>query len=295
MIKAPICLFVYNRPQYTLRTIECLKNNYLACDSELFVFSDGVRNAYDIDKVKMVRNLIRKVDGFKKITVVERDSNLGLANSIISGVTYVLKGFGKAIVLEDDLVTTRNFLNFMNDSLAEFEHQSNVLSTSGWSMDIKCASTMKGDCYSYPRPASWGWATWLDRWERVEWNRDFYQKLLVNNSLVRGIRKNGSDIPRMLRKYLDGANDSWAIRFTYHQFINKMTTIYPKYSFVENIGIGRDSTHTKGGIDFNPSVLMNEVQCNFDFQINEIDNGCISDEVRRKFGIGARILRKLRG
>jgi len=44
---APIVLFTYNRPWHTRQTVEALKKNELAQDSELFIFSDGWKNEYN--------------------------------------------------------------------------------------------------------------------------------------------------------------------------------------------------------------------------------------------------------
>jgi len=44
---APIVLFTYNRPWHTMQTVEALKKNELAQESELFIFSDGWKNEYN--------------------------------------------------------------------------------------------------------------------------------------------------------------------------------------------------------------------------------------------------------
>ena len=109
---APIVLFVYNRPWHTQQTIEALQKNELVLESELFIYSDAAK----IDDVKQavdeVRSYIKSINGFKKITIIEREENWGLANSIIDGVTTIVNQYSKIIVLEDDLVTSPFFLKF---------------------------------------------------------------------------------------------------------------------------------------------------------------------------------------
>ncbi|MBL0226753.1 MAG: glycosyltransferase, partial [Geobacteraceae bacterium] len=111
---APVTLFVYNRPWHTRRTIESLQLNDLAADSDLFIYADGPKSSDHAGVVQEVREFIRGIGGFKSITVIEREQNLGLARSIIFGVSEVVNKFGRIIVLEDDLVTSRHFLQFMN-------------------------------------------------------------------------------------------------------------------------------------------------------------------------------------
>lgn len=115
---APILLFTYNRLSETKQTVEALQKNYLASQSKLFIFSDGAKNFRDVQKVKDVREYIGSIDGFKSVKVFESTENKGLANSIIIGVTKIITEYGRVIILEDDLISTPNFLNFMNEALS---------------------------------------------------------------------------------------------------------------------------------------------------------------------------------
>ncbi len=128
---APIVLFVYARPEHTKKTLAALKENKLADRSELFIFSDGPKGSEDEIQVKKVREIIREQDGFKRITIMEKKYNIGLADNIIEGVTHVVRKYGKVIVLEDDIVTSPYFLLFMNDSLEMYQGNPKVMSISG--------------------------------------------------------------------------------------------------------------------------------------------------------------------
>lgn len=104
---APIALFVYNRPKHTERTLKFLQQNELASESRLFIFSDGPKTVADEDKVKEVREFIKKVDGFKTVEIIESQTNMGLANSVIAGVSRLTQTYGQAIVFEDDLISSQ--------------------------------------------------------------------------------------------------------------------------------------------------------------------------------------------
>ena len=137
MILAPITLFTYNRLWHTQQTIEALRNNELADVSELFLFSDGPKSEADREKVQSVREYLKSVTGFKKVAVVERDRNLGLAQSIISGVTEFVNKYGRVIVLEDDMLTSPFFLRFMNDALEFYKDEEKVISIHGYMYPVK--------------------------------------------------------------------------------------------------------------------------------------------------------------
>jgi GT2 family glycosyltransferase len=133
---APIALFVYNRPWHTRQTVEALKKNQLFDSSDLIILSDGAKDQASAQKVEEVRQYLRTISGFKSVKIIERDCNIGLAQSIISGVTQVINEYGRVIVMEDDLVTSPFFLRYMNDALECYENEDKVISIHGYCYPI---------------------------------------------------------------------------------------------------------------------------------------------------------------
>ena len=174
---APIVLFVYNRPWHTKQTVEALQKNELSSESELFIYSDASKNKEAEEKVQEVREYIRTIDGFKKVTIIEREKNWGLANSIIDGVTKVVNEYGKIIVLEDDLVTSPYFLKFMNESLEFYKNEKKVWHISGWNYPI--FKEQKCGTFLWKKMNCWGWSTWKDRWQYFEKNPENLLKNLI--------------------------------------------------------------------------------------------------------------------
>lgn len=238
---APIVLFVYNRLNCTKRTLEALKKNELASKSELFIYSDGAKNKNDMKKVVKVREYIKNIDGFKKITIRKNKANTGLAQSIISGVTNVVNKYGKIIVLEDDLVTSRYFLRFMNEALEAYKNEPKVASIHGYIYPIKNLPEtffMKGaDC--------WGWATWNNKWSIFERDGKKLLDKVKKKNIERKIDFNGYiKYTSMLKDQVEGKIDSWAIRWHVSAYLKNMITLYSGQSYVQNIGFGKDATHT---------------------------------------------------
>ncbi|HEY9074495.1 MAG TPA: glycosyltransferase, partial [Desulfobaccales bacterium] len=162
---APIALFVYNRPWHTRQTVESLQQNDPARDSDLFIFADGPKNPGLDPAVLQVREYIRGITGFKSVTLIEREQNLGLAQSLIEGVTRVCGNRGRVIVLEDDMVLSPYFLAYMNQGLDEYAQENRVISIHGYIFPHKGPLPetffLRGaDC--------WGWATWQRGWSLFE-------------------------------------------------------------------------------------------------------------------------------
>lgn len=270
---APIVLFVYNRPEHTQRTLEALKENDLAKESELFVFSDGAKSNNEISKVQKVREIIDNIDGFKNVQVIKANKNKGLANSVISGVTQVINEYGKVIVLEDDLITSKYFLNFMNDALNFYEYKKNIWSISGYTPPIEIPANYEHDIYLSYRANSWGWGTWIDRWNNIDWDIKDFNEFIKDKSKVNEFNRGGNDMTPMLKEQQKGYIDSWAIRWCYNQYKQKKKTIYPVQTFVNNIGLD-DGTHGSIKKIFNTDLVR---EYNIQFEDIKLDKRIVKE------------------
>lgn len=233
---APIVLFIYNRPWHTKQTIEALKKNELANESELFIYSDASKNKYVEEKVKEVREYIKTIEGFKKITIIEREKNWGLANSIIDGVTKIVNEYGKIIVLEDDLVTSPYFLRFMNDALEFYKDKNKVWSITGFTYPLHISKNYEFSTYLYQRGSSKSWSTWSDKWNQVEFNENNLIDKYGLNFIEEKLSPYGKDLYGMFIGQLNEKIDSWAIRYVVNQIINDAYTVYPVCSYVKDVG-----------------------------------------------------------
>jgi hypothetical protein len=289
---APIALFVYNRPTHTQRTLAALKANLLAESSELLVYSDGCRSAADRSAVAAVRAIVNNIEGFRRVTVFERDRNYGLAHSIISGVTDVVREYGRVIVLEDDLVTSRYFLKFMNEALAFYCDVDEVISIHGYLYPVasKLPETffLKGaDC--------WGWATWRRGWDLFEPDGAH----LLAEIKTRGVQDEfdlfgAYPYTKMLSDQTTGLNNSWAIRWHASAFLKDKLTLYPGNSLVDNIGTDNSGTHCSACNEFKVSVSTRPIEIQtIPVRADAKALGAIENYYRRKPSLLTRIFHKL--
>jgi hypothetical protein len=260
---APIVLFTYKRVDTLTQTIAALKNNYLAFDSDLIIFSDGAKNERDALAVEEVRRVLKNVNGFKSVTVNKSPVNLGLAKSIINGVTTVLKTYESVIVLEDDLVSSSNFLDFMNQGLEFYKYNSEIFSVGGFSIPI--VSNSDYDNYFTFRSSSHGWGTWKDRWDLIDWNVSDYIEFKKNHIRRVLFNKMGSDMCAMLDKQMKGRLDSWAIRWCYYQSKYQLYSVHPFVSKIENIGFSEEASNTKDKFNRFKTFLDNGTKRKFLF------------------------------
>lgn len=271
---APIVLFVYNRPDLTLKTLSALKKNELASSSNLYIFSDAAKDSTQNENVNKVREIVSYVEGFNNVKLIKADENKGLANSVIEGVTKIIEIYGKVIVLEDDLITSKFFLNYMNDGL-EYYKDSNIWSISGYTPKLNYPSYYSNDVYAVPRACSWGWATWEDKWKLNDWLVKDFQKLKTEAKEISRFNRAGNDMYYMLVDQMNGHIDSWAIRWCYNQFQYNLLTIYPTQSYIVNFGMNNDSTHGSFSKNFTTSLIQN-YETNFK-SITDVDSNILRE------------------
>lgn len=241
---APVIVFAYNRKEELQHGIEALKQCSLAGETDLFIFSDGARREEDKGKVMEVRDYIKTVTGFKQITFFFSEKNKGLANSIIGGVTKIFETYPAVIVMEDDLIPSKNFLQYMNQTLQVYQLEPAVFSVSGYNYPFKIKKGEKNDVFFLPRPCSTGWATWKDRWVNLDWEIKDFEEFSKDSAAIKQFKQGGTDIFQMLKRQQTGKINSWAVRWAYNQFRNNSVTVYPIISKIRNIGFSGQATNT---------------------------------------------------
>ena len=242
---APILLFVYNRPEHVRRNIQALLKNELAAESELFIYSDAAKDETSQAAVKEVRAFIRSIQGFKKITITERAENWGLARSIIDGVTTLINRYGRVIVLEDDLVVAPHFLQFMNDALETYRDEERVghIQACDFTHDPSLPDT-----FLIKWTGSWGWGTWDRAWKHFNADGKALLTELESRKLTYTFDFNGKyGYTRMLRRQIEGKNNSWDIRWNASLFLKGILSLNVGKSLVQNEGFDGSGTNCGGG------------------------------------------------
>ena len=246
---APVVLFVCARPDHTERTLNALASNRLASETDLVVYADAPKHAGHAANVAAVRELIRRYGArFRTVVIHEQPVNLGLAKSVIAGVSEIVEKFDHAIVVEDDPETSPSFLQYMNDALNAYQDDPTIFSISGYTLPAALLNYPKDfshDVCLIPRHCSWGWAIWNDRWRDIDWEVQVYKRFKQDAAARRQFNAGVSGLSASLDLQMRGAVDSWAIRCAYAGVRRGQYTVYPRVSFVDNIGL--DGTGVRCG------------------------------------------------
>lgn len=236
---APVLLFVYNRPNHTRQVVEALLKNDGVSESELYIYSDAPRNEASEEPVREVREYIRRIEGFRKITIREHPENRGCDRSIREGVSEIISRYGRVIVLEDDILTVSSFLRFMNEALELYETDKRIWSVAGYSPQVRMPAGYPHDIYLVQRSASWGWGSWKDRWEKIDWQREGEELLFSDKEKMQSFCRAGDDLANTLISH----PEAWDITNYYTQWKSGTYSVLPVKSLVQNIGIDGSGTH----------------------------------------------------
>jgi len=245
---APIALFVYNRPEHTLKTLEALAQNDLASQSELFVFCDGPKHNADAKTnkaIKKVRAIVSRKQWCNKVTIYESDTNKGLADSIVTGVSEVVNKFGKIIVLEDDIVTAKGFLSFMNKALELYKYEDRVMQISGFMVPSKVELEQTG---FFRCPGSWGWATWNSSWKHYNHNTSELVSKITKEDISTFNLDDNYHYYNQLVDNDSGKLKTWVVRWYASIYYQNGLCLYPKKSLIQNIGFGTGATNTSSNV-----------------------------------------------
>jgi glycosyltransferase involved in cell wall biosynthesis len=255
---APIALFVYNRPEHTRRTISYLQKNLLADESRLFIFSDGPKTDADKAKVEEVRQMAKQVTGFKSVKIIARKDNLGLANSIISGVTKLVNEYDKVIVFEDDLLSSPYTLQYFNEALNRYANEEKVMHIGAYMYDLKDKGLP--ETFFYRAATSWGWATWARAWKEFEPDIDKLIKQFDKQKIHWFSIESSMNFWKQMREFKAGKNNSWAIRWYASIFLKDGLTLNPSHSLVHNIGHDGSGVHSNNETTYQVQITQKAVK-----------------------------------
>ncbi|TWI99890.1 glycosyl transferase family 2 [Mucilaginibacter frigoritolerans] len=255
---APIALFVYNRPEHTRRTISYLQKNLLADESRLFIYSDAAKTNEDKVKVEQVRQLIKETTGFKSVKIITRKQNLGLADSIISGVTELVNQYGKVIVFEDDMLSSPYTLQYFNEALIRYANEEKVMHIGAYMYNL--AGNKLCETFFFRAATSWGWATWDRAWKEFEPDVDVLLKQFDAKKTSQFSIEGTMNFWKQLEGFKAGKNNSWAIRWYASIFLKGGLTLNPSASLIHNIGNDGSGIHSQKESTYNVQLAKNEIK-----------------------------------
>lgn len=315
---APLILFVYSRLEHTKRTIEAVKRNKEAIYTDLYVFCDAPNpksTEKELSEIFATQEYLTTLkEGFAKIKLEISQEHRGAGKAIIRGISMVLAERGMCIILENDMEVSPLFLEYMNKCLVAYKREKKIYGIASTSYNFKIPKWYKKDLYLLTRTESWGWGTWSDRWQNIDWEVNDFDRLRHSKHLQNKFNKGGNDLYHMLKDQVEGKTDTWDLQWAWHVFKQRGFFVYSRYCFQENKGFdgsgrhcGNDNyilnyfspTYTKGNLDISftelkPNVIiMNRFRRYHNKNISFTRETTIKDHFVNLLKIGKYLVRQL--
>lgn len=290
-LKTPIALFTYNRPEHTQLALETLARCARLDECQLYVYCDGPKNFEQTAGVEASRQVVRGWSSRLCAKVIERSENLGLAHSIVSGVTELCKKYGRVIVIEDDFALSPDFLDYMLQALDRYQDRSEVYQISGYMFPIEHPPLP--DAFFLPLSTTWGWATWERAWRVFDWNASGWQENGANREMRRRFDLDDSyPYSEMLEQRLANQNDSWGILFWWAVFQTAGLVLHPRRSLVWHGGFDGSGVHCGQSLGFRQASLEDFAQARLAKQITLPEKVVSNEAAFNKIKMFLRALRQ---
>lgn len=233
-----VALLTYSRPTHTRRVLEGLRREGVPAFT---VYMDGADDAEVRAKQTEMAAEMAEID-WADCTVIRGTENVGLARSVVGAVTDQLKTNDAMILLEDDCVPRRGFLDYFRKMFETYRDTPQVRSVCGYQFPFASRPDERVDTSLVERFVPWGWGTWRDRW--ADYDTDL-------EKVVEGLgRERGFDsLPEDLKAYCrddvlrKGRGDIWSLNWVLEHYRTGTHVIYPSRTLIDNIGFDGTGAH----------------------------------------------------
>ena len=250
---SPVVLIAFNRPDTFARVLANLAAAHGVSERDVYVYVDGPRGEGDralCDQVVDVAERFR--DQLPRLSIIRRECNLGCRENVVASISEVMEKQGRAIIVEDDVLVSHTFLDYMDAALEFYRDDQRIWSINAWrNRFVHIPPSYKHDVYLTPRMLCWGWGTWKDRWEGVDFDLTDWPTRGEQSEMCAMLDGAGVDLHRMLQLQYEGVLDTWDVQCCYHVAKNGLYCVEPRFALTKNIGSGVVPTHC---IDEDPVV-----------------------------------------
>lgn len=184
---------------------------------------------------------------------------MGLANNIIDGITEIVNQYEKIIVIEDDIVTSRFFLKYMNDALEIYKNVERVMAVSSYFW-VRDKSALP-ETFFFSIFSCWGWGTWKRSWNLFERNPQKLIKDFSKQTIYKFNVENSMDLWQQVIDNFKGKISTWAIFFVASIFKNNGLVLYPKFDLCSNEGLDGSGIHCECSTKYKFSLYDKKISC----------------------------------
>ncbi|GEO03221.1 hemolytic protein HlpA [Adhaeribacter aerolatus] len=251
MYCTPILFLIFNRPNTTYQVFESIKQQK---PSKLFIASDGPRTQVPTERqiVEALReDIVKKVDWDCEVFTLFQENNLGCGKGPAAAITWFFNHVEKGVILEDDILPEPSFYSFIELMLNKYENDESVFHITGQNL-LLGRKKSQSSYYFSAYPLIWGWGSWRRAWADYDYSLE-----VVKEEDVLGMPEEFVSIYHQMK-----ANkiDTWDYQWTFSVWKNKGKCIVPNVNLIQNLGFGKDATHTHTVPEWYPKVVSGSLE-----------------------------------
>ena len=245
----PVLILGYNRFDKFSR---CINTLYEQGIKKVYVSIDGPLNVYDRKAQENIRNFCKSNSLDLDIKLKILSKNYGCRNGPINGISWFFEENKYGVILEDDVILSKNCIEIFSFLLEENLLNRNIMSLSSFN---EFTNKNIESLYSISVWRSWGWASWADRWKmHIEFSKKIknFSIFQLYNLLPEELRK--IETAELIKSCQINMMDAWDYEFNFTHLVNNKKSL--TLGGINNYVYGFDSsaTHTSNieniGIDF---------------------------------------------
>ena len=176
---APVLIPTLNRYEHLKRCVESLSRCTHAEKTELIIGLDYPPSEKYEEGWEKICEYLPTIAGFKKVTILNRNHNLGAVENINSLIDYSNGIADRYILTEDDNEFATCFLDFINKGLEVYKNDPKVLTVCGFNQ-YKLSN--KEILFTYDNSA-WGLGRWRDKY--IPSNMDTQKAISKLNTVLK--------------------------------------------------------------------------------------------------------------
>ncbi len=256
-IYAPVLVGVYDRFEHFVQCIESLKRNSLAAHTDLFIASDCPVDQPN-DAVENVREFCRKIDGFNKVTLIFRDKNYGAEKNYSEAMSTIFEIYDRMILMEDDVITSKYFLDFINEGLDMYEDDPRVVGVCGYLFpegEGVCDGT-----FFLKRRVPYGYGFWRDKEIILDRAKTSLSRLALKDwQSFRLLTKETPHLARNLPFIVEGDFSPADMQTSIVMRMLDLYALYPPVSLTRNIGLDGSGLNCYSDSQMQNQVIGNKM------------------------------------
>lgn len=239
---APVLILTLNRHVHFKRCVESLSRCTYADKTDIFIALDYPLYESHWEGYNIIKEYLPTIKGFKKITIIERKSNLGPGVNSRSARQEIFKYYDRMISSEDDNEFAPNFLSFINRGLIAYKDRDDIFAICGYNSPVKMPAFYKDDVYlrvGY----SWSSGVWRSKREKFQQSENEIREYIDDRKNIAKVKKNSRDFYYMYKEMLKDNKSYGDANIVMYLIMKDMFCVYPVVSRVRNHGHDGSGVH----------------------------------------------------